>query len=333
MLTDLGASLTQGHESPGGSARDDADADETLGLGPARLTVNIGLGPSMFAPGSSDRFGLAKSRPIALVDLPPFPGDELEPGRTGGDLSVHVCADDAQVVFHAVRRITRSVAGAAAVRWSQSGFREAGASCGTPRNLMGFKDGTMNPSTAFALSEWVWVAVPVPAWMVGGTYVVVRRIRMDLDRWDDVTADEQEGIIGRHKVSGAPLGCAAEFDPLDLAARRSDGELRIPEDAHVRIASPSANWNNGMLRRSYSFAEDAVGASGALGESTGSMEAGLFFVAYQSWPRLAFIPIYGNLARRDALRHFTTHTGSTVAAIPPGAPAPGRWIGQQLFEG
>jgi len=168
--------------------------------------------------------------------------------------------------------------------------------------------------------------------MDGGTYVVVRRIRMNLDKWDATSVATQERIIGRHKRSGAPLGRSAEFDALDLSAKGVDGEPIVPLDAHVRIASPQENWHNTMLRRSYSYNDDALvpGTSSASNSST--FDAGLFFVAYQQNPRLAFIPIYAELAARDALGPFTVHTGSTIAAIPPGAQNPGSWIGEQLLS-
>ena len=69
-----------------------------------------------------DRYGLAAKRPEALVDLPKFNGDQLQPARTGGDMFVQACADDPQVAFHAVRELDRLSYGAAQIRWAQSGF-------------------------------------------------------------------------------------------------------------------------------------------------------------------------------------------------------------------
>ena len=61
-------------------------------------------------------------RPEAFVDLPQFPGDQLAPARTGGDLSVQACADDPQVAFHAIRQLARLAYGVAEIRWVQAGF-------------------------------------------------------------------------------------------------------------------------------------------------------------------------------------------------------------------
>jgi deferrochelatase/peroxidase EfeB len=333
--TSVAADLTSGRGEPAvdhGLWTDVPNDEEVVEVGPARLTVNFGFGPSLFGRGSSDRFGLTKDCPQALVDLPAFPGDQLDPAKTGGDLTIHACADDPQVVFHAARQLVRVAEGVASLRWSQTGFNEQLASHGTPRNLMGFKDGTVNPAGETELAKIVWVSGAEPAWMDGGTYVVVRRIRLDLDEWDNTSVATQERIIGRHKRSGAPLGRSAEFDALDLSAKDADGDPIVPLDAHVRIASPQENWNNAMLRRSYSYNDDALVASTSSEYEASTFDAGLFFVAYQQNPRLAFIPIYAELAERDALRRFTIHTGSLIAAIPPGAQRPGNWIGEQLLN-
>ena len=312
---------------------DGHDNGEAVGLGPARLTVNFGFGPSLFGRGDADRFGLAKECPLSLVDLPAFPGDELDPARTGGDLTIHVCADDPQVAFHAARQLVGGAEGAASLRWSQTGFNEQRATQGTPRNLMGFKDGTMNPAGGSLLDRFVWVRGAQPTWTEGGTYVVVRRIRMDLDLWGKTPVATQERVIGRHKRSGAPLGRTTEFAALDLSARNAGGDPVVPLDAHVRIASPQENWNNAMLRRSYSYNDDALVAGAPPSGGRPAFDAGMFFVAYQQNPRLAFIPIYSELAERDALRQFTTHTGGTIAFLPAAAPAPGHWIGEQMLSG
>ncbi len=190
----------------------------------------------------------------------------------------------------------------------------------------------MNPTTPIGLRDFVWVNGSDPACMVGGTYLVARRIRISLDQWDDTPIAEQERIVGRYKVSGAPLGCSTEFDGLDLDARDSSGKPIVPPDAHVRIASPQENWNIAMLQRSYAFNDGMDPLVGSSEFEPPELDAGLFFMAYQSNPRLAFIPVYDKLSRRDALQRFTTHTGSILVAIPPAAPSPGHWIGEQLFS-
>jgi deferrochelatase/peroxidase EfeB len=290
------------------------DTGEALGLTPARLTVTFGLGPSVF----DERFGLAGSRPGPLRDLPPLPGDELDTARSGGDLCVQACADDPQVAFHAVRNLARIGRGAVTVRWSQLGFGRTSSTSraqATPRNLMGFKDGTRNlkAEDTEELARHVWVAGE-PAWLRGGTYLVARRIRMLIEVWDRAPLRDQEETIGRQKTSGAPLGGREEFDTPNLA--------RLPADSHIRLAAPSSNGGVALLRRGYSFTD-------GLDDRLGQLDAGLFFLSFQRDPE-AFVRVQRRLGSSDALNEYIKHVGSGVWAIPPGARR-GGWVGETLL--
>jgi deferrochelatase/peroxidase EfeB len=304
------------------------DTGEAMGLSPARLTVTIGFGPTMFEVDGEDRYGLASRRPAALSAIPALPGDALEEGRTGGDLCVQACADDPQVAFHAVRNLVRIAREAAVVRWSQLGFGRAASTStvqATPRNLMGLKDGTANikAEDGDLMDRFVWVSgSDGQAWMGGGTYLVARRIRMLIESWDRVSLDEQERTIGRHKYSGAPIGKRDEFDPVDLDARGEDGELLIPEDSHVRLAR--ANEGEKILRRGFSFTD-------GMDAERGQLDAGLFFISFQRDPGRQFVPLQRRLGRSDLLNEYIQHTGSAVFACPPGA-REGGYVGESLFE-
>ena len=159
------------------------DTGEALGLHPARLTITVGFGPGLF----DARFGLAGRRPAALADIPAFPGDALEAGRSGGDLAIQACADDPQVAFHAVRNLARLARGVAVIRWFQLGFGRTSSTSSTqttPRNLMGFKDGTNNllAEDTANVDAYVWTGADTDqAWMQAGTYLVARRIRMRIE--------------------------------------------------------------------------------------------------------------------------------------------------------
>ncbi|HEV7616209.1 MAG TPA: iron uptake transporter deferrochelatase/peroxidase subunit [Solirubrobacterales bacterium] len=301
------------------------DTGETVGLLPSSLTVTIGFGPGLFEkPG----LGLAAKRPAALQPIPPLPADELNPGESGGDICVQACSDDPQVAFHAVRNLARIGRGTVGMRWSQLGFgRTATTSRGqdTPRNLMGFKDGTANikAEDTEAMDRHVWAGGDGPAWMRGGSFMVTRRIRMLLEIWDRSSLEDQEQTIGRAKYSGAPLGGHDEFEPLPLEASQSSGLPRIPVDAHVRLASASANGGERILRRGYSFTD-------GVDESLGELEAGLFFICFQRDPGKQFVPIQRRLGSNDALNEYIKHVGSAVFAVPPGARR-GGYIGETLL--
>ena len=219
------------------------DSGETDGLDAARLTLTFGFGAGLFTKDGKDRYGLAAKRPDAFVDLPKFVGDQLVDAHTGGDLSVQACADDPQVAFHAVRQLARIADGVAQIRWTQTGFMPRFGPGQTPRNIMGFKDGTNNPPIRDAglMDKVVWVGDEGPAWMRGGSYLVARRIRIALEHWDRTNVAFQEQTVGRHKASGAPIGGDKEKAPLDLNAKGSDGNYRIAETAHVRMAAAASN--------------------------------------------------------------------------------------------
>ncbi len=305
------------------------DTGEAQGYGPSRLTITFGFGPTLFTRDGQDPYGLAALRPDPLIDLPPFPGDVLDPTRVGGDLCIQACADNPQVAYHALRNLTRLGRGAVTMRWSQLGFqRTASTSTGqaTPRNLMGFKDGTNNikAEQTDLMNQYVWVgASDSPAWMRGGSYLVARRIRMRIESWDRDTSSDQEAVIGRYKVSGAPLGQQNEFDPVDLEAKGPDGEPIIPMDAHIRLAIGDGTIK--ILRRGYSFTD-------GMDPRTGQLDAGLFYLAYQRDPRAQFVPLQMRLAKYDALNEYIVHVGSAIFACPPGT-QPGSFIGAELFDG
>ncbi|RBY93650.1 deferrochelatase/peroxidase EfeB [Blastococcus sp. TF02-8] len=306
------------------------DTGEALGLPPSGLTLTIGFGPTLFtAADGTDRFGLAARRPAPLAELPAFPGDQLDPALSGGDICIQACANDPQVAVHAVRNLVRLGAGVVSVRWSQLGFgRTSSTSTGqaTPRNLFGFKDGTDNlkAENATALDRFVWVDRGDSGgdWLAGGSYLVTRRIRMLIEPWDTSSLDEQEKTIGRTKGAGAPLGQRAEFDPVDFTAR-ADGDAAIPETSHVFLAHPT-NSGTAILRRGYSFVDGSDGL--------GRLDAGLFFIAYQRDPETGFVQVQRNL-RTDRLNEYIRHTSSAVFACPPGLRDEHDWWGRQLFGG
>lgn len=331
------AAMTEGRSTGSTGAVDgpyDAppeDTGEALDLGAGKLTLTFGFGPGLFENDGKARFGLERRRPDALIDMPHFPGDGLEPGRTGGDIVVQACADDPQVAVHAIRNLARIGFGRTRVRWSQLGFGRTSStsrSQATPRNLFGFKDGTNNvkaEDTAL-LDEHVWARHgnrPDEAWMAGGTYLVARRIRMHIEIWDRTSLREQEGLIGRTKGEGAPLSGGEEFSAPDFEIQGRAGEPLIPMEAHVRLAHSSQNDGVKMLRRGYNYTDGSDGL--------GHLDAGLFFIAFVTDPRTHYVPMQLAMAKEDTLAlEYLKHTGSGLFAVPPGTRA-GGFIGEGLF--
>jgi deferrochelatase/peroxidase EfeB len=302
------------------------DTGEAMDLETANLTITIGFGPGMFR----DPFGIADRRPEILRPLPRFPLDTLIPGTSGGDLCVQACADDPQIAVHAVRNLTRIGFGTVAMRWSQHGFgRSSSTSRGqtTPRNLMGFKDGTANirAEDVDDLEKWVWVGRDddrAASWLAGGSYLITRRAMITVELWDRQKLRDQEEFIGRTKASGAPLSGTKEFDEPNFRATKA-GEPVIPEDAHVRVVHPSNHGGARMLRRGYNIADGT--------NEIGRMNAGLFFIGFVRDPERQFIPIQTAMTRSDALMEYLRFTQQSIFAVPPGT-KDDEYVGQALFE-
>jgi deferrochelatase/peroxidase EfeB len=300
-----------------GQPRGDSDDAVVTGLGPCGLTITVGFGPSLFGKAGIP----ANARPAALTPLPAFPGEQLDPARSDGDLGMVIAADDALVVSHAARVLTRLTNGTATLRWQLSGFsmsRGAGPDEATGRNLMGQVDGSNNPKPNdpdFDARIFVPADDPAP-WLRGGSYLVVRRIRMLLDDWDRIGRSTQEATIGRQRDTGAPLSGGSEFTPPDYGAKDSSGELTIAADAHIRHAAPAFNNGAAMLRRGFSY--------------TDGDESGLLFLAWQADPRHGFIPVQRQVAS-DALQRFIRHETSALFAAPGGV-GPDEYLGQRLLE-
>ncbi|MFF6907563.1 iron uptake transporter deferrochelatase/peroxidase subunit [Streptomyces sp. NPDC012389] len=312
---------------PAGGSADGPGHDTGIALdaGPSSLTVTFGFGRTFFA-----RTGLTSRLPAGLDPLPAFSSDQLDAKRSDGDLWVQIGADDALVAFHALRAVQKESAGTVKVRWQMNGFnRTPGATARpmTARNLMGQIDGTGNPKPAdedFERRVFVPASPGTPhEWLEGGSYAVVRRIRMLLDDWEKLPVDRQERVIGRRKTDGAPLSGGSETTEMDLDKAGPDGRLLIPDDAHARISSPEKNGGAAMLRRPFSY-HDGI-------SEDGTPDAGLLFVCWQADPFKGFVPVQRKLDRGDALSPFIRHEASGLFAVPGGA-AEGEYVGQRLLE-
>ena len=194
----------------------------------------------------------------------------------------------------------------------------------TPRNLLGFKDGTRNikAEQTDLLNKYVWAGPESDQpWMRGGSYLVARKIRIFVENWDRDYLQDQENVIGRSKVSGAPLTGGTEFSTPNFTAAGADGLPAIPAHAHIRLASFEHNDGIRILRRGYSFTD-------GIDPQAGTLLGGLFFIAFMKNPS-QFIQLQNSLAS-DALNEYIHHTGSAVFACPPGL-RPGQHWGDTLF--
>ncbi len=292
-----------------------ADSEPELATVPANLTVTFGFGPGLVARA-------ARSAPAWLRPLPAFTIDRLDPAYSDGDLLIQIASDDSFTVAHAARMLLKDTRSFASVRWSQTGFRRAYGSekpGTTMRNLFGQVDGTTNPSLGSALLEkTVWIT---DGWLAGGTGMVVRRIHMDLDKWDRLDRGGREQSVGRTLGNGAPLTGQGEFDEPDFAAVNGAGFPVIPEFSHMRRARTD-DAGAVIFRRGYNYDEAPAGGSVS--------DSGLIFISFQADIDAQFVPIQRRLDQLDLLNEWTTPIGSAVFAIPPGCEA-GGYVGETLL--
>ncbi|SDZ64821.1 dye decolorizing peroxidase [Asanoa ishikariensis] len=312
LLTDDAARLTQGRPAL-------ADTEPELAAMPARLTVTFGFGPKLFAAA-----GLDSHRPTSLAPLPAFPIDKLQPQWTGGDLLIQICADEPLTVTHTQRMLIKDTRAFGSIRWTQRGFRRSRGMEDdgvTQRNVMGQLDGTRNPKLGTPVFDGaVWVDSG-PTWLHGGTTVVVRRIRAELETWDAADPTAKEFAVGRRLSDGAPLTGVDEHDQPDLAKTNELGFTVISESAHIARAHVTSDRQR-IFRRPYNY-DEAPGPDG-------NSDAGLIFAAYQRDIGTQFLPIQRNLAENDLLNDWITPIGSAVFAVPPGCREDG-WVGQSLL--
>jgi deferrochelatase/peroxidase EfeB len=328
-LTERFAFLTQG--GPAETAKSEFPPPDSGIMGPEilpnNLTATLSVGASLF----DDRFGLADLKPAGLTDMKAFPNDRLDGDWCHGDLLIQFCSDSPQANLHALRDIIKNTPASLMVRWKQDGFLpQSAASSGgweTPRNLLGFKDGTGNPDAVDgALMDrlvWVQPGRDEPSWTMGGSYHVVRIIRMLVEQWDRTPLSEQERVIGRQKMSGAPLGGKVERDIPNFA---DDPEGKItPLTAHIRLANPRTpgSEENLILRRGYSYSRGAT--------KSGQLDMGLLFACFQADLGKGFLTVQSRL-NGEPFEEYIKPTGGGYFFALPGTTGPYHYLGQSLME-
>lgn len=311
VLTDDAARLTSGR-APLGAVEGD------LAALPARLTVTFGFGAGFF-----DAIGRPQDCPEFVRAMPAFSTDELDPRWGPTDLLLQLCSEDPMTLTYAQRRLTRDAADFATLRWAQRGFlpsRGTEPDGTTPRNLMGMRDGSANESDAAQVADVLWNDGAKLPWLRGGSQMVLRRMRIDMATWDDLSTETKEISFGRRVGSGAPLTGEKESDVVDRTKIDDQGFTVIEPNAHAARAQ-ARNAGERMIRRPYNYAV----------ETEKGFEEGLLFCAYQADLGTAFVPVQHRLAEADALNTWATHIGSASYAIPPGA-AQGSFIGAGLLK-
>lgn len=289
-----------------------ADLEPEMNHAAARLSITCGIGPALLKD-----LGVEKSSQVPAwvrkytKGIPAFSADRLQEQWNGGDLILQVCGEQATSVAHAARHLTRAGASYCTPRWTQRGFVDT-PSGETPRNLLGFKDGTAQPRDERDWNEAIWDEF-------GGSAMVVRRVVFDIPGWEQLSRADRELAFGRDMKTGAPLGGTDEFEDVDVSKSDATGLPFIDPKSHVGIA---AGEGTNMRRRAYNWDNDV----------TVDAESGLIFIAFQNDPDNAFTPLQHKLSDNDRMNTWMTHIGSAIFWVFPGTTEGSHWGETLLTE-
>ena len=139
-----------------------------------------------------DRLFPGEAKPNDLHPFIPLHGDSHNAPSTPGDLVFHIRGQRFDLCFELAHQLTLRLAGLAVVEDELQGFRYF-----DERDLLGFVDGTESP-TGVAADETAYLA---DGPFAGGSYLIVQRYLHDLAAWNRLSVEEQERVIGRHKLS------------------------------------------------------------------------------------------------------------------------------------
>jgi porphyrinogen peroxidase len=162
-----------------------------------KLSCIFGIGSDAW-----DRF-FGPPRPAELHPFREIQAGTRHAVAKPGDLLFHIRAERQDLCFELATQILNQLGDAVSVADEVHGF-----SYFDNRDLLGFVDGTENPTDDAAL-EAALVGQEDPQF-AGGSYVIVQKYLHDLSGWNALPAEAQERIIGRTKLSDIELDDAVK---------------------------------------------------------------------------------------------------------------------------
>jgi putative iron-dependent peroxidase len=250
-----------------------------------KLTCVTGIGSEAW-----DRL-FAGPRPAELHPFRQVAGARHTAIATPGDLLFHIRAGKLDLCFELASQLMERLRGAVTVQDEVHGFKYF-----DERDLIGFVDGTENPSGPAANTAAV-IGAADPEQdpdFTGGSYVVVQKYLHDLDAWNALPVEAQERAVGRRKLSDIEL-------PDDIK----------PADSHVAlttITDPDGTERQ-IIRDNMPF--------GAPGRG----EFGTYFIGYAATPSV-IEQMLDNMfigdppGNHDRLLDFSTAVTGTLFHVP-----------------
>ncbi len=192
----------------------------------------------------------AGPRPADLHPFTPLDGPRHHAPATAGDLLWHIRAETMDVCFELAGRLMVAMADAVTVVDEVHGFNYF-----DNRDLLGFVDGTENPTGATADNATV-IGDEDPDF-AGGCYVHVQRYVHDMSAWRALSVDEQQNVIGRTK-----------FDDIEM-----DDDVK-PANSHIALNVITDEDGNELkiVRRNMPYG------------TVGKGEFGTYFIGYSRTP-------------------------------------------------
>ncbi|MEU7384188.1 MULTISPECIES: Dyp-type peroxidase [unclassified Streptomyces] len=265
-----------------------------------KVAAWLALGDSALPPRAA--------RPRHLKQMPSFTGDVLDPSQSHGDLLLQITGTSTRIVRETAQRTLRALP-QWQVRWRMEGTRpenrtEEGR--GLARNPFHFTEGYGNPTTSARVTERAVITADQsePAWAVGGSYQVIRIIRLATDFWDRDTVHEQERIMGRRRNGRWLDGTPSSEQPVFAADPHGK---TTPLDAHVRRAAPDRRHPPPLVRRGYNY-------------HRGADDQGLIFSCFQRDLEKGFETVQHRL-QGEAMAKYTLTVGGGYFFVPPSGDA------------
>lgn len=258
-----------------------------------RVTITFAYGYSLFVDAQgNDRFDLGFRKPKNLRLIPTFPGDEYVPANAITDLLIVVASDHPYVNVAAARYFAEYVNKLYAKRTGSAEVKnvfvvksvEQGFGRPDTREFLRFNDGIDNLRANIDLEKLVFVDEHCgePAWCIGGSYLVYKKIREMMPVWEAFSQPEQEGIIGREKETSLPLSRQKEgVQNLTPVYPDHKDAKDGPLNAHIRKVQPRRSspdlfgmndLDRRFLRRPYPFFDGV--------DELGNSVNGLHFLAF-----------------------------------------------------
>ncbi len=203
----------------------DAEPGEAL----ARLAVAVDGGETVVGIGLTTVVGMGRAVP-GLRAFPGHVGEDFEVPATPSSLWCWLRGDDRGDLVHRTRHLRQLLAPAFSLDGAIDAFKY-----GTGLDLTGYEDGTENPTGEDA--EQAAIVHDSAAGLNGSSFVAVQQWVHDMDRFQSMTAQEQDNAIGRRKSDNAEI----EDAPAGAHVKRTAQESFEPQAFVLRRSMPWAD--------------------------------------------------------------------------------------------